>query len=60
MGYFVMKIEKKMIVNEELRLKLLSPTKDQIRVVMDTDTFNEIDDQFAIVQMMLSPERLNV
>ena len=60
MGYFEKKIEKKMIVNEELRLKLLSPPKDQIRVVMDTDTFNEIDDQFAIVQMMLSPDRLKV
>jgi inosine-uridine nucleoside N-ribohydrolase len=27
---------------------------------MDTDTFNEIDDQFAIAQMMLSPERFDV
>ena len=46
MGYFEKKIENKMSVNEDLRLKLLSPPKDQIRVVMDTDTFNEIDDQF--------------
>ena len=30
------------------------------RVVLDTDTFNEIDDQFAVVHALLSPERLRV
>ena len=60
MGYFEKKIENKIRVAENLRLKLLSPPTDQVRVVMDTDTFNEIDDQFAIVQMMLSPDRLKV
>lgn len=29
-------------------------------MVLDTDTYNEIDDQFAIVYALLSPERLNV
>jgi inosine-uridine nucleoside N-ribohydrolase len=42
------------------RLRLLTPPKGRVRAVMDTDTFNEIDDQFAIVQMLLSPERLDV
>lgn len=42
------------------RLRLLEPPKGRVRVVMDTDTFNEIDDQFAIVQMLLSKERLVV
>ena len=50
MVYFEKKIENKIRVAENLRLKLLSPPTDQVRVVMDTDTFNEIDDQFAIVQ----------
>jgi len=42
------------------RLKMLEPPKGKVRVVMDTDTFNEIDDQFAIVQMMLSRDQLDV
>lgn len=42
------------------RLKMLEPPAGKVRVVMDTDTFNEIDDQFAIVQMMLSTDRLDV
>lgn len=42
------------------RLKMLEPPTGRVRVVMDTDTFNEIDDQFAIVQMMLSSDRLDV
>jgi hypothetical protein len=31
-----------------------------IDMVLDTDTYNEIDDQFALAYAMLSPERLNV
>ncbi len=33
---------------------------ERIDVVIDTDTYNEIDDQFAVVYALLSPERLNV
>lgn len=29
-------------------------------MVLDTDTYNEIDDQFALTYAMLSPERLNL
>ena len=32
----------------------------KIRMVLDTDTYNEIDDQFAVAYAMLSPERLQV
>ena len=42
------------------RNQLLTPRRGSVRVVLDTDTYNEIDDQFALVQMMLSPERLDV
>lgn len=45
---------------EEQQLRLLSPINGKVRVVLDTDTYNEIDDQFAVVQMMLSPDRLDV
>ena len=60
MGYFEKAKNNNSIITNEERLKLLTPKKGKLKVVMDTDTFNEIDDQFAIVQMMLSPERLNV
>lgn len=42
------------------RLTLLAPPAGRVRVVLDTDTYNEIDDQFAIVQMLLSRERFDV
>tara|TARA_Y100001970_G_scaffold93702_1_gene118122 strand:+ start:4388 stop:5299 length:912 start_codon:yes stop_codon:yes gene_type:complete len=49
-----------MKISNKKRLELLSPRAGKLRVVMDTDAYNEIDDQFAIAQMMLSPERLSV
>ncbi len=36
------------------------PPAGALRVVIDTDTFNEIDDQFAVVYALLSPERIRV
>jgi inosine-uridine nucleoside N-ribohydrolase len=42
------------------RLKLLEPPRRRMRAVLDTDTYNEIDDQFAIVQMLLSPEEIDL
>lgn len=41
-------------------LKLLEPPRRKVRAVLDTDTYNEIDDQFAIVQMLLSPESIDL
>ena len=49
-----------MILGMSERTKLLSPPVGRVRVVMDTDTFNEIDDQFALVQMMLDKDRFEV
>jgi inosine-uridine nucleoside N-ribohydrolase len=49
-----------MALSDNHRKQLLEAPTGRVRVVMDTDTFNEIDDQFAIVQMMLSPEKLDV
>lgn len=40
------------------RLKLLAPRAGRLRAVLDTDTYNEIDDQFALVQAVLSTERI--
>ena len=43
-----------------LREKRLAPPSSPVRMVLDTDTYNEIDDQFAVVQSLLSPDRLHV
>lgn len=44
----------------ETRLEHLSPPEGPLRCVLDTDTYNEIDDQFAVVYTLLSPERLQL
>lgn len=40
------------------QISRLEPRTGRVRSVLDTDTFNEIDDQFALVQMLLSPDRI--
>lgn len=40
----------------EQRRKKLRPPQPGAHVVLDTDTYNEIDDQFALSWLMLSPE----
>ena len=49
-----------MSLSDADRLKLLAPRAGKLRCVLDTDTYNEIDDQFALVQVVLSPERLSL
>ncbi len=41
-------------------LDRLTPPDGPVRMVLDTDTYNEIDDQFALVHALLSPDRLSV
>ncbi|NOY82344.1 MAG: nucleoside hydrolase [Kiritimatiellaeota bacterium] len=36
--------------------RLAPPTGKPVRAVLDTDTFNEVDDQFALAYALLSPE----
>ncbi|MFT5195873.1 MAG: purine nucleosidase [Cellvibrionaceae bacterium] len=45
---------------DSTRVERLQPPKGKVRIVIDTDTFNEIDDQFAIVYALLSPEHMKV
>lgn len=45
---------------ETKRLEMLQPPEGSVRMVLDTDTYNEIDDQFAVVHALLSPEQLNL
>ncbi|MDA1091651.1 MAG: nucleoside hydrolase [Acidobacteria bacterium] len=39
---------------------LAMPRAGRLRVVLDTDTYNEIDDQYAVAYSLLSPERMSV
>lgn len=45
--------------NERI-IKMLKYPEGKIDMVLDTDTYNEVDDQFALVYALGSPERLNV
>lgn len=47
-------------ISESVRLERLRPPMGRVRMVLDTDTYNEVDDQFALVYALLSPERLAV
>lgn len=47
------------MTKEQFFLNLEVPSK-KIDAVLDTDTYNEIDDQFALAYMLRSPEKINV
>ncbi|PHV70451.1 nucleoside hydrolase [Sporanaerobium hydrogeniformans] len=42
------------------KYKFVVPKEKQVRVITNTDAYNEADDQFAIVQTLLSPKLDNV
>ena len=48
------------IIPEDVRIRRLQPPAGKINIVLDTDTYNEIDDQFAIVYTLLSKDKINV
>jgi len=48
------------IISDSTRLEKLQSPKGKVSMVLDTDTYNEIDDQFALVYALLSPEQLSV
>lgn len=47
-------------MTREQFLKNLSSPKGQVDIILDTDAYNEIDDQFAIGYMLKAAEKLNV
>ncbi|WP_241684838.1 nucleoside hydrolase [Cyclobacterium xiamenense] len=47
-------------LTDQFRLDRLQAPTGRVQVVIDTDTYNEIDDQFAVVYALLSPEHLDV
>ncbi len=48
------------IIPDAVRLERLQHPKGKVRIVLDTDAYNEIDDQFAVVYALLSTERIEV
>ncbi|CAG7627718.1 nucleoside hydrolase [Paenibacillus allorhizosphaerae] len=47
-------------ISEEQRIRRLLPPSGKVNMVLDTDTFNEIDDQFAIVYTLLSKDKIDL
>ena len=45
---------------EDRRVRRLQPPEGRIRLVLDTDAYNEIDDQFAIVYALLSKDKFDL
>ena len=47
-------------IPNHVRLARLQHPNRKVRMVLDTDTYNEIDDQFAVTYALLSPEQMSV
>ncbi len=47
-------------ISETDRIARLDAPDGKVRMILDTDTYNEIDDQFAVVYALLSKEKLDV
>ena len=48
------------MMTAEQRIRNLSVPTGKIDVVLDTDAYNEIDDQFAIAYLLRNQDRLNI
>lgn len=46
--------------DEAFRIKQLQPPSGKVRMVLDTDTYNEVDDQFALAYAYLSKEKIEL
>jgi len=47
-------------LDEAFRLQQLTPPTGKVRMILDTDTYNEVDDQFALCYALLSPEKIKL
>ncbi len=47
-------------IRESDRINRLDPPKGKVRAILDTDTYNEIDDQFALSYAFLSKEKIEL
>lgn len=49
-----------LVLNEEQRIRMLQCPEHPVDVVIDTDTFNEVDDQFALAYLLKNSDRLRL
>lgn len=47
-------------IDDCARLKMLNPPTGKVRMILDTDTYNEVDDQFALSYAFLSKDKLQL
>lgn len=47
-------------IDEAARINQLKPNQGKMRMVLDTDTYNEVDDQFALAYALLSKDKVDV
>jgi purine nucleosidase len=47
-------------LDEAFRLRQMEPPTSKVRMVLDTDTYNEVDDQFALAYAFLSKEKIEL
>lgn len=47
-------------LDETFRIKQLQPPTGKIRMILDTDTYNEVDDQFALAYALLSKDKIQL
>ncbi|MCU0521043.1 MAG: nucleoside hydrolase [Anaerolineae bacterium] len=47
-------------LSDAWRIARLVPPTGPVDIVLDTDTYNEVDDQFAVVYALLSPEKIRL
>lgn len=48
------------LLSDAFRVERLTPRPGRVRMVLDTDTYNEVDDQFAVAHALASPDRVSV
>ncbi|QGY44290.1 nucleoside hydrolase [Maribellus comscasis] len=48
------------VLKETFRLQQLTPPTGKVRMILDTDTYNEVDDQFALAYTYLSKEKIDL
>jgi len=48
------------VLSDDLRRERLQFPVGRVDMVLDTDTFNEVDDQFALSYLLLRPDRINL
>jgi len=47
-------------IPEDLLMKMLAPPKPPVRIVIDSDVDNEVDDYFALTWILQSPESFKI